>query len=41
MSTLIPNAQLEVFKDTSHFAIWQDPESVNKVLVELLDAKPR
>ncbi len=41
MATLIPNAKLEVFKDTSHFAIWQDPESVNKALVELLDAKPR
>lgn len=39
MAQLIPNAKLEIFKDTSHFAIWQDPDSVNKVLVELLDGK--
>ena len=36
MSKLIPHARLEVFKDASHFALWQDPESFNKVLVEFL-----
>jgi pimeloyl-ACP methyl ester carboxylesterase len=41
MAQLIPNAKLVVFTDTSHFAIWQDPESVNKTLVEFLDAKQR
>lgn len=41
MAQLIPNAKLVVFSDTSHFAIWQDPESVNKALVEFLDAKQR
>lgn len=42
MATLIPNARLEVFKDTSHFVLWQDPTSLNKVIVEFLtrtDAK--
>ena len=34
MAKLIPNARLEVFKDTSHFALWQDPASFNKVLVD-------
>lgn len=41
MAQLVPNAKLVVFPDTSHFAIWQDPESVNKALVEFLDAKQR
>ena len=36
MSQLIPNAQLKIFADTSHFALWQDPESFNKALVEFL-----
>jgi pimeloyl-ACP methyl ester carboxylesterase len=36
MSKLIPHAKLEVFKDASHFALWQDPDSFNKVLVEFL-----
>jgi pimeloyl-ACP methyl ester carboxylesterase len=36
MSTLIPNAKLAVFADTSHFAMWQDPTSVNQALVEFL-----
>ena len=38
MATLIPNARLVVFEDTSHFALWQDPASFNKVLVEFLTA---
>ncbi|HEY5922708.1 MAG TPA: alpha/beta hydrolase [Kofleriaceae bacterium] len=38
MATLIPNARLKVFKDTSHFALWQDPASFNKVLVDFLTA---
>ena len=36
MSKLIPHAKLQVFKDASHFALWQDPESFNKALVEFL-----
>ena len=36
MSKLIPNATLQVFRDASHFALWQDPESFNKALVEFL-----
>jgi pimeloyl-ACP methyl ester carboxylesterase len=36
MSKLIPNAKLQIFADTSHFALWQDPESFNKVLLEFL-----
>jgi pimeloyl-ACP methyl ester carboxylesterase len=36
MAQLIPNARLEVFADTSHFALWQDPTSFNKVLVDFL-----
>ena len=36
MAQLIPNAQLRVFGDASHFALWQDPASFNKALVEFL-----
>ncbi|HTR55148.1 MAG TPA: alpha/beta hydrolase, partial [Kofleriaceae bacterium] len=36
MSKLIPNAKLQVFADTSHFALWQDPTDFDKVLVEFL-----
>jgi pimeloyl-ACP methyl ester carboxylesterase len=36
MSTLIPNAQLVVFRNTSHFALWQDPSQFNKALVDFL-----
>jgi pimeloyl-ACP methyl ester carboxylesterase len=36
MAELIPNAQLTVFNDASHFALWQDPESFNATLVEFL-----
>lgn len=36
MATLIPNARLEVFRDASHFVLWQDPTSLNKVLVDFL-----
>jgi type I pantothenate kinase len=38
MALLIPNAKSVVFEDTSHFALWQDPESFNKALLEFLDA---
>ncbi len=40
MSTLIPNGQLTVFSDASHFALWQDPAAFNKAVVEFL-APPR
>lgn len=36
MAKLIPNARLEVFSDASHFVLWQDPASLNKVLVDFL-----
>ncbi|MEO9185056.1 MAG: alpha/beta hydrolase [Kofleriaceae bacterium] len=36
MATLIPHAQLHVFAGTSHFALWQDPQDFNQVLVEFL-----
>jgi pimeloyl-ACP methyl ester carboxylesterase len=39
MSTLIPNAKLVVFENTSHFALWQDPASFNKALLEFLAVK--
>jgi pimeloyl-ACP methyl ester carboxylesterase len=38
MAELIPNGRLAVFKDASHFALWQDPAAFNKVLVEFLTA---
>ena len=40
MAKLIPRGQLTVFKDTSHFAMWQDPTTFNKVLLEFLTARP-
>jgi pimeloyl-ACP methyl ester carboxylesterase len=36
MSKLIPNAKLQIFADTSHFAHWQDPDGFNKVLLDFL-----
>jgi len=39
MATVIPNGKLVVFKDTSHFALWQDPAAFNKQLVEFLTAQ--
>ncbi len=36
MAQLIPNGQATVFKDASHFVMWQDPESFNKALVAFL-----
>ena len=38
MAELIPNGQLKVFDDASHFALWQDPESFNSAVVEFLTA---
>ena len=40
MAKLIPRGQLTVFKDTSHFAMWQDTTTFNKVLLEFLTARP-
>jgi len=36
MSKLIPKAELRVFKDASHFALWQDPKTFTAVLLEFL-----
>jgi pimeloyl-ACP methyl ester carboxylesterase len=38
MAKLIPNAQLKVFDDASHFALWQDPESFNQAMLGFLTA---
>jgi pimeloyl-ACP methyl ester carboxylesterase len=38
MSKLIPNAKLQIFADTSHFALWQDPQDFNKVLLDFLSS---
>ena len=39
MAALIPNGRLAVFEATSHFALWQDPATFNKVLVEFLTSR--
>jgi pimeloyl-ACP methyl ester carboxylesterase len=39
MAKLIPHAKLVVFADASHFALWQDPASFNRAVVEFLTAK--
>jgi pimeloyl-ACP methyl ester carboxylesterase len=36
MARLIPNAQLKVFRNASHFALWQDPAGFNAAMVEFL-----
>jgi pimeloyl-ACP methyl ester carboxylesterase len=36
MAKLIPHAELKVFADTSHFALWQDPKDFDDTLVEFL-----
>ena len=38
MSQLIPNGRLKVFEAASHFALWQDPDSFNRAVVEFLAA---
>ena len=39
MSQLIPNGRLKVFEAASHFALWQDPESFNRAVLEFLAAE--
>lgn len=36
MAALIPRGELRVFRDSSHFALWQDPETFNRALREFL-----
>jgi pimeloyl-ACP methyl ester carboxylesterase len=36
MAQLIPNAQLAIFENASHFALWQDPTDFNKALLDFL-----
>ena len=36
MARLIPNGRLLILPDTSHFALWQDPEAFNHALVDFL-----
>lgn len=38
MAKLIPHATLQVFPDTSHFALWQDPETFDAALLAFLTA---
>ena len=38
MAKLIPHAELHIFKDASHFVMWQAPEDFNRALVEFLTA---
>jgi pimeloyl-ACP methyl ester carboxylesterase len=38
MAKLIPNARLAVLADTSHFALWQDPATFTKIVVDFLTA---
>ncbi|MBV8758545.1 MAG: alpha/beta fold hydrolase [Deltaproteobacteria bacterium] len=37
MAKLIPNAQLAIFKDASHFALWQSPDDFNQTLLAFLE----
>jgi pimeloyl-ACP methyl ester carboxylesterase len=39
MAELIPNARLEIMKDTSHFAMWQQPEAFNASVLNFLAGK--
>jgi pimeloyl-ACP methyl ester carboxylesterase len=36
MARLIPNATLQIFPDTSHFALWQDPKTFDDALATFL-----
>jgi pimeloyl-ACP methyl ester carboxylesterase len=36
MARLIPNGRLLVLPDTSHFALWQDPEAFNHAVIDFL-----
>ena len=40
MAELIPDATLQVLPDTSHFALWQDPEGFARSVLGLLDERP-
>ncbi|HEX2686615.1 MAG TPA: alpha/beta hydrolase [Kofleriaceae bacterium] len=36
MARLIPHGKLVIFHDTSHFALWQDPEAFNQAMLGFL-----
>jgi pimeloyl-ACP methyl ester carboxylesterase len=36
MARLIPHGKLVIFPDTSHFALWQDPEAFNQAMLGFL-----
>lgn len=36
MARLIPNSKLVIFKDGSHFALWQDPDAFNDAMLGFL-----
>jgi pimeloyl-ACP methyl ester carboxylesterase len=38
LAALIPGAKLLILPDVSHFAIWQNPEEVNRAVLEFLTA---
>lgn len=39
MGKLIPQGRAVIFEELSHFALWQDPKTVNKALVAFLAAR--
>ena len=39
MAALIPNAELVIMKDASHFALWQQPDAFNATVLEFLAGK--
>jgi pimeloyl-ACP methyl ester carboxylesterase len=39
MAALMPDARLEIMKDASHFAMWQQPEAFNASVENLLAGK--
>jgi pimeloyl-ACP methyl ester carboxylesterase len=36
MATLIPHAELSIMKDASHFAMWQQPDAFNAIVLDFL-----
>jgi pimeloyl-ACP methyl ester carboxylesterase len=39
MSHLIPNAKLAILPGVSHFAMFQNPDEFNQVVLEFLDGR--
>lgn len=41
LAALVPDGELVVLADVSHFAMWQDPAAFNRALLAFLQAPPR